>query len=259
MSSSGTQSGNQQQLNSVSEAAASGGNGDGAQNTIAQFPTPDELKIDPVTALQDTIDSLSLSLFESLRGLRDAVAPQVAFDPNSANASAGTAIQQNGENNTRVELGKKSDPLSFSDYGEYLATTIKNLQPGGSNLAGRRNPLEGEENDDDDKILAAPLRRDEYIKLVANAERDEDTDLVKRLASTVLEKSQAVDESVLNLPGMGRTKCEQMTLIGRLLEENRETECELAKALAEAANLKNEVRSLLRETTSKALGIEEEL
>lgn len=259
MSSSGTQSGNQQQLNSVSvsEAAALAGNGDGAQNTIAQFPTPDELKIDPVTALQDTIDSLSLSLFESLRGLRDAVAPQVAFDPNSANASAGIAIQQNGENNTRVELGKKSDPLSFSDYGEYLATTIKNLQPAGSNLAGRRNPLEGEENDD--KILAAPLRRDEYNKLVANAERDEDTDLVKRLASTVLEKSQAVDESVSNLPGMGRTKCEQMTLIGRLLEENRKTECELAKALAEAANLKNEVRSLLRETTSKALGIEEEL
>ena len=33
-------------------------------------------KIDPITAVQDSIDSLALSLFEALRGVRDAVAPE---------------------------------------------------------------------------------------------------------------------------------------------------------------------------------------
>ena len=33
-------------------------------------------RVDPITALQDSIDRLSLSMFEALRGLRDAVAPE---------------------------------------------------------------------------------------------------------------------------------------------------------------------------------------
>ena len=33
-------------------------------------------KIDPITAVQDSIDALALSLFEALRGVRDAVAPE---------------------------------------------------------------------------------------------------------------------------------------------------------------------------------------
>ena len=33
-------------------------------------------KIDPITAVQDSIDSLALSLFEALRGVRDSVAPE---------------------------------------------------------------------------------------------------------------------------------------------------------------------------------------
>ena len=37
-------------------------------------------KIDPITAVQDSIDSLALSLFEALRGVRDAVAPESLED-----------------------------------------------------------------------------------------------------------------------------------------------------------------------------------
>jgi hypothetical protein len=39
-------------------------------------PLQQSTKIDPITAVQDSIDSLALSLFEALRGVRDAVAPE---------------------------------------------------------------------------------------------------------------------------------------------------------------------------------------
>ena len=41
------------------------------------------MKIDPITAVQDSIDSLALSLFEALRGVRDAVAPDASLSSNT--------------------------------------------------------------------------------------------------------------------------------------------------------------------------------
>ena len=50
-------------------------------------------KIDPITAVQDSIDSLALSLFEALRGVRDAVAPESLEVPGARppNAAGGDA------------------------------------------------------------------------------------------------------------------------------------------------------------------------
>lgn len=47
-------------------------------------------KIDPVTAVQDSIDALALSLFEALRGVRDAVAT-TSSSSSSASAAVGGA------------------------------------------------------------------------------------------------------------------------------------------------------------------------
>ena len=44
-------------------------------------------KIDPVTCVQDSIDSLALSLFEALRGVRDAVAPESLETPGISSIS----------------------------------------------------------------------------------------------------------------------------------------------------------------------------
>eukprot|EP00986_Skeletonema_menzelii_P000755 scaffold213_cov150-Skeletonema_menzelii.AAC.4 len=49
-------------------------------------------KIDPVTAVQDSIDSLALSLFEALRGVRDAVAPE-SLESGGGNNSINNAGQ----------------------------------------------------------------------------------------------------------------------------------------------------------------------
>ena len=51
-------------------------------------------KIDPITAVQDSIDSLALSLFEALRGVRDAVAPE--------------SLETGGGNNTNTNVGHSS-------------------------------------------------------------------------------------------------------------------------------------------------------
>ena len=49
-------------------------------------------KIDPVTAVQDSIDALALSLFEALRGVRDAVA--TTSSSSSASAGGGPSSDQ---------------------------------------------------------------------------------------------------------------------------------------------------------------------
>ena len=47
-------------------------------------------KIDPITAVQDSIDSLALSLFEALRGVRDAVAPESLEVPGATRPTSAT-------------------------------------------------------------------------------------------------------------------------------------------------------------------------
>jgi len=48
-------------------------------------------KIDPITAVQDSIDGLALSLFEALRGVRDAVAPESLEVPGARPPAASSA------------------------------------------------------------------------------------------------------------------------------------------------------------------------
>jgi len=51
-------------------------------------------KIDPVTAVQDSIDALALSLFEALRGVRDAVATNSSSSSSASAAVGGAASDQ---------------------------------------------------------------------------------------------------------------------------------------------------------------------
>lgn len=51
--------------------------------------------VDPITSLQDAIDGLSLAMFESLRSLRDAVAPE--------SGNLGVAPNQNGNGGNSAE------------------------------------------------------------------------------------------------------------------------------------------------------------
>ena len=48
-------------------------------------------RVDPIAAVQDSIDGLALALFEALRGVRDAVAPESLAAPGTRSASTGDA------------------------------------------------------------------------------------------------------------------------------------------------------------------------
>mmetsp|Transcript_34280 Transcript_34280/g.102754 ORF Transcript_34280/g.102754 Transcript_34280/m.102754 type:complete len:91 (+) Transcript_34280:437-709(+) len=87
---------------------------------------------------------------------------------------------------------------------------------------------------------------------------EKDAELVSRLAEEVLSKSEMVEELVGKLPGMGRTREQQMKRIEELLEKNKEVAQELEGACEEAERRREEVREVLGGVTCEALGIEEE-
>jgi len=68
-------------------------------------------KIDPITAVQDSIDSLALSLFEALRGVRDAVAPE-SLETGGGGGGGG------GNNNSNNTAGQSSTTTAFKEAEE---------------------------------------------------------------------------------------------------------------------------------------------
>ncbi|KAL3771290.1 hypothetical protein ACHAWO_005947 [Cyclotella atomus] len=83
-------------------------------------------KIDPVTAVQDSIDSLALSLFEALRGVRDAVAPE--------SLSAATPVQHKEETEPITSENARGELKQILAEGteiphEYLNRAFDMLEP----------------------------------------------------------------------------------------------------------------------------------
>ena len=160
-------------------------------------------------------------MFEALRGLRDAVAPEsgnVASAPSEANAEPDFEefyqSYRNGDKNTVAAVEKASGGVM-------------------------------------------PTSREDLIRIHAKIEMGKDVELVSRLASTVLKRSADVNERVSSLPGMNRTRTEQLKLIEKLINENKSIEKELDEQYALAKERRDRVRKVLRERTGEALGINE--
>jgi dsDNA-specific endonuclease/ATPase MutS2 len=86
---------------------------------------------------------------------------------------------------------------------------------------------------------------------------EKDTELVTKLASTVLERSDEINERVSSLPGMQRTREQQMEYIEKLLEQNQEAAQDLEEQYAIAKERRDQVRTFIRDNTCEALGIQE--
>jgi hypothetical protein len=102
-----------------------------------------------------------------------------------------------------------------------------------------------------------PRTREEYAALLRGAEREADDREARRLASDVLSRSREVDDLVSRLPGMGRTRKEQMDAIAELIRDNQNVGRELGSALETARTRREEVREALAENTCVALGVED--
>ncbi len=198
-----------------------------AQEGSTSAPDTQNMKVDHITSLQEGIDGLSLSLFEALRGLRDAVAPE-----------SGNLGNANEVNSSPVES-------SENDFEEFCQS-YQNGDP--DTMAMVRKVTN-----------TPPQQREEFLRIHRKLEMQKDAELVKKVASTVLEKSADIDRKVSELPGMHRTRTEQMKLIEELIETNRLTSMKLEETYVRAEEQRTKIRAFVRENTCQALGIVEDL
>lgn len=187
-------------------------------------------KIDSITEIQDSIDSLSLSLFEALRGLRDAISPESQTNNNITNTN-GEHVENNSPQSPQLEL----------DYDDFLMAFHRDEQWTLELIAKNKgNP---------------PKNKEEYTKLKARIEMEKFKAIVEKHSTDVLQKSANVDDLVSALPGMSRTKKEQLERINELLTLNQSLDKELNDAYIQAEKQRNEIRSILDRVTTEALGI----
>ena len=212
---------------------------------------PPATKIDPVTQVQDAIDGLALSLFEALRGIRDATAPEALVGggeaaPSSSGSAAtpgtGTGTSSTGSTTHGTGSGQ-GGPSDEPDYDDFLIAH-HNRQPHALEVVQRAGGR-------------PPQSKEEYLKVLARMDFESDVGTAQRLATEIVDKSREVDELVEHLPGMGRTKEEQMAEIAKLIQENVAVDRQLVETHRVATERRDQVRAMLGEVTCKALGIEE--
>jgi hypothetical protein len=185
-------------------------------------------------------------MFEALRGLRDAVAPE------SGNLGAAAGGGGGNANNNSNEGGSGEPDMEelWHLYRSGDAVIVELIQnevgkgpAGGAGTAG---------------TAAMPQKREDFIRLYAKMEMEKDTELVMKLASTVLEKSAQIDRRVESLPGMDRNRTKQMEKIEELIELNRLASQELETSYRVARQRRDSCRAFIMDSTCRALGIDEE-
>jgi hypothetical protein len=83
----------------------------------------------------------------------------------------------------------------------------------------------------------------------------DDEELVQNLASRVLSTSLQIQTQMDHIPGMDRTRSEQMRILERLLLEDARVKEEVNRALEQAIQQRAQCRSFILDTTSHALNL----
>lgn len=104
----------------------------------------------------------------------------------------------------------------------------------------------------------ANLRRDEFARKHAKYQMEKDTGLVMKLAQDVLDQSNKIDATVDQLPGLSRSKSEQLRLIEELIQKNQVAIHDLDQAYERAVVQRNRCRNFVANNASAALGIHED-
>jgi len=252
---------------------------------------PTHVKIDPITAVQDSIDSLALSLFEALRGVRDGVAPEALLNPHPGTVPAagpgkgpamtpfnseGPIPEEEMDRNATVKDALLNElnpdyfpPRAFDllepDYDSFVLSHLCG-DPYASELADRFVRLEEEQTGSESgdaqtssqKKKAFPMNQKDYTKLLLDTEHQRDIQTTSGLANDILAKSKEVDDLVANLPGMDRKKDQQLRRIKELITSNHAVSRDLDEAYVTAKEKREKVRKALEVSTCLALGVEEE-
>lgn len=101
-------------------------------------------------------------------------------------------------------------------------------------------------------------KREDFVKTHAKMQMTKDTELVQRLADVVLLKSAEIDARVDALPGMNRSKAEQLQRIEVLLGKNNAAIEDLEAAYKIASQRRDDCREYICVKACEALLVEEE-
>lgn len=186
-------------------------------------------------------DGLSLAMFEALRGLRDAVAPESGNlgnnNPGAATTGDPAAPGMAGNDQQQQPNVDELWPL-YQARDEYAMDLLRRTS--------------GDAPTPSFKNKAA------FVDWYTAMERKKDAALVETLAQAVLRQSAAIDQAVADLPGMHRTRAQQQLYLQELIRDNDQAAGELKAAHAQALAQRNRCRQFVQDETSQALGIEEE-
>jgi hypothetical protein len=171
-------------------------------------------------------------MFEALRRLRDAVAPE------SGNLGAGQQIQD--PEHHQQQQASTGEPDTDELWNLYRSGDIDVVAK--VHRASNGAPVQ---------------RREEFVRVHAKMEMEKDAELVAKLASSVLQKSAEIDRLVDSLPGMSRTRDEQMKIIEGLISLNLEAARDLEEAHRDAVERRASCRDFIQRHTCEALGIDE--
>ncbi len=183
--------------------------------------------------------SLSLAMFEALRGVRDAVAPE------SGNLGAASTQQQpQSAVTTATSTTANTNPEDTTDvdnmwhlYRSGDATVTSMMQ--------KVYPL----------IIT---RRDEFVRIYTKMEMErKDSELVKTFATMVLDKFDEIRHGVQQIPGLHRTRSQQMEYIQELLEQNAQLQQQLDQAYQQARQRQMRIYQLVEHHTNRALGLDD--
>jgi Subunit 21 of Mediator complex len=183
----------------------------------------------PPIARSFYLDGLSLAMFEALRKLRDAVAPEsgnLGVNSNAAGAQ--------GDQSTSAEPDMDELWHLYRSGDKDVVAKIHNVT---NNVA--------------------VTKREDFVRIHAKMEMEKDTELVAKLAESVLEKSDQIDDMVDSLPGMNRTREEQMKIIEGLISLNQQAARDLENAHRKASERRAACREFIQQHTCEALGIDE--
>jgi Subunit 21 of Mediator complex len=189
-------------------------------------------------------------MFEALRGLRDAVAPESG---NLAAAAGGGVVGSSSSSNSSIEPDLEDLWHAYRKGDPNVVAMFQKVSSSSSGSSSGTTPAAANSTNN-----ICSLRREDFVRLHAKMEMEKDTGLVLRLAKTVIDKSEEIDDQVDALPGMNRTRAEQMQMIERLIAENAKAAADLQVAYDQAKERRDASRKFIREETCKALGIEEE-
>lgn len=214
-------------------------------------------------------------MFEGLRGLRDAVAPEsgnlagegnpaaAATDENNhtaqnVNGGGGTGEKSNTAPPDLEEMWlayQRGDPsttklmqsIVSSDNSTATATTVSTTPIPNAPMTAAAKAL-------------LPTNAEDFARLYnTKMELEKDTQLCEKLAGVVLAKSRQIDKRVDDYltPARTRTRDQQMKRIQELLIQNQQVTVELEQAHTTAKARRDVCRRFIRDHTCAALGIEQ--